>query len=180
MASSKDEVKLEAAVEGNVEDQRELSSVGYTYMFLEGPDLDKYTCPICCYVAWNPYQVTCCGHIYCKTCLESLKKEAPSFKCPTCTRALTNCDYFSDKRAQLDINLLKVFCPNNNQKPGPEEGNTSCDWKGELMYVKTHVQSCLYQLMLCQCDDKFNCKDLPTHQSETTVFIILSNVIIVC
>ena len=70
---------------------------GYDYEFVD-PVPDDYTCPICTLVQRDAHQVTCCGKIYCKTCLEQLKKKANKFECPNCRSSLAG-DYkfFPDK-----------------------------------------------------------------------------------
>ena len=74
---------------------------GYDYEFAD-PVPDECTCPICRLVQRDAHQVTCCGKIYCKTCLEQLKKKANKFGCPNCRSSLAG-DYkfFPDKNTKL-------------------------------------------------------------------------------
>ena len=48
------------------------------------PPPDKLVCQICLHVSGNPYQVTCCGRVYCKACLDEHKKH--STICPNCRK----------------------------------------------------------------------------------------------
>ena len=54
---------------------------GYDCKFVETPP-DKLMCQICQAVACSPHQVTCCGRVYCKACLDEHKKH--SSICPNC------------------------------------------------------------------------------------------------
>lgn len=120
---------------------------GLNYTFLEKSDsedsLSKYTCAICRLVSRELQQVTCCGHIYCHGCLVNLKEVSPNFKCPTCAHPLAEGDYFPDKRAKLNINSLRIHCPNNTT-----QSKRGCNWEGELLNIDSHLkQSCSLQLV---------------------------------
>ena len=54
---------------------------GYDCKFVETPP-DKLMCQICQAVARSPHQVTCCGRVYCKTCLDEHNKHSTT--CPNC------------------------------------------------------------------------------------------------
>lgn len=54
---------------------------GYDCKFVETPP-DKLMCQICLLVAHTPHQVTCCGRVYCKTCLDKHKRLSNT--CPNC------------------------------------------------------------------------------------------------
>ena len=54
---------------------------GYDCKFVETPP-DKLMCQICQAVARSPHQVTCCGRVYCKACLDEHKKRSKT--CPNC------------------------------------------------------------------------------------------------
>ena len=56
---------------------------GYDCKFMDPPP-DKLVCQICLLVSGNPYQVTCCGRVYCKACLDEHKKH--STICPNCRK----------------------------------------------------------------------------------------------
>ena len=56
---------------------------GYDCKFLETPP-DKLVCQICLNVACTPHQMTCCGRVYCKACLDEHKKH--SNICPNCRK----------------------------------------------------------------------------------------------
>ena len=131
---------------------------GYDYNFMDSKLKEKYLCPICCCVARNPFQVTCCGSVYCKSCFSQLQTSSKSYpKCPNC-RANLNGTYFQDSRADREIQSLKIYCPNT------EKG--CIEWKGELRCVDRHLKKCLYEAVDCtndQCSAKIQRRDLTKH-----------------
>ena len=62
---------------------------GYDYQFVDEKKLpNECTCPICTLVQREAHQVTCCGKIYCKSCLDELKSKRDNFNCPNCRNSL--------------------------------------------------------------------------------------------
>ena len=94
---------------------------GYDYKFVDDEPPNKYICTICTLVSCDPQQASCCGNVYCKSCLQQLKGK--TFKCFSCRHDLTN-KYFPDRRADLEIKSLQVYCTNNKRT------HKSCSWKG--------------------------------------------------
>jgi len=72
---------------------------GYDYKFVDTPP-DKLVCQICLLVAHTPHQVTCCGRVYCKACLDEHKRHYNT--CPNCRRAGQN---FPDVRGEQTSDL---------------------------------------------------------------------------
>ena len=112
---------------------------GYTNDFVDGKPPDQYICLICTLTAKEAYQVTCCGKIYCKGCLDKLSRSHKSFKCLNCQNSLTN-NYFKDVKTNSEIEQLEVYCNNKN---------SGCMWKGQLVAIGTHLQICLHQVVSC-------------------------------
>ena len=112
---------------------------GYRYTFTDGEASQEYQCHICTLVARDPQQVTCCGKIYCKGCLESSKKKRQKLTCPDCNKQLTG-KYFEDVRAEQGIKSLEVYCTNTD---------SGCEWMGSIKDIDTHLNSCPYQLVPC-------------------------------
>ena len=67
---------------------------GYNHQFVDQPP-DDLLCLICLSVARDPQQITCCGKVTCKPCLEELKKH--SNDCPQCRRSIVS---FDDRRGE--------------------------------------------------------------------------------
>lgn len=65
------------------------------------PQLDDYTCPICCLVAFKPIKLLC-GHLFCVRCLVKLKGQDKT-NCPICRHegAILQAD-------SLNLDLVKL------------------------------------------------------------------------
>jgi len=67
-----------------VETTTPIGGGGYEYQFMETP-LDMFVCKICQYPSREPYLSGCCGHTFCKPCLEAVKRATTITKaCPMC------------------------------------------------------------------------------------------------
>ena len=117
---------------------------GYDYRFVDTNLPDEFHCLICTFVPRQPHQVTCCGKIYCKGCLDELKTRNTNFNCPNCREEIAN-NYFKDINTERKIRQLKVYCTNKD---------SGCTYKVELKDLDSHLTQCLYQLVKCpnQCD----------------------------
>ncbi|KAH3668402.1 hypothetical protein OGAPHI_002156 [Ogataea philodendri] len=72
------------------------------------PQLEDYTCPICCSVAFKPIRLDC-GHLFCVRCLVKLQRKDED-KCPLCRQAVV---LHADER-NLDyarMEYLKLYFP---------------------------------------------------------------------
>ena len=100
---------------------------GFDCEFVERPpDIFQSECPVCLQIICDPYQVTCCGYSFCRSCIERIK--ADNKLCPTC-----NVNGFSDfpnKGLQRSLYAFKVRC--SHQKDG-------CEWTGELGQLDVHL-----------------------------------------
>ena len=111
-------------------------------IFVEQPPYDLI-CDLCLNVVRQPLQSPCCGKTRCSTCIEQLMlhhSESTSPPCPYCRAQLLT---FSDKRTELQVNTLRVYCTNKH---------LGCRWTGELCNVQSHVKSssgCQYVMVLC-------------------------------
>ena len=79
---------------------------GYDHQFIDQPP-DDLLCLICLSAARDPQQLTCCGKVLCKVCLEDLKKH--SNDCPQCRKPIVS---FPDTRSKLKensrIHVIKI------------------------------------------------------------------------
>ncbi|XP_065902971.1 uncharacterized protein [Dysidea avara] len=101
---------------------------GYEYQFVDFPP-DRFVCKICQYPSRDPYLSKCCGHIFCKSCLEGAKKATAIVDaCPMCRDE----EFFTMPNKQIDreVRSLHVFCTNK------EKG---CEWQGEVNDVSSHL-----------------------------------------
>ena len=57
---------------------------GYDYEFVDTP-ADRVICNICHLPSRDPYLSECCGHLFCKSCLDNVKKASTiTNDCPVC------------------------------------------------------------------------------------------------
>ena len=104
----------------------------------ELPEHIDIECPVCLNILSEPHQVTCCGHNFCKSCIERVK--ASNGACPMCKER--RYQSFIDKKCLRIINGLQVYCTNKDK---------GCQWKGELKNLSTHLNKgkregeCQYQ-----------------------------------
>ena len=118
------------------------NSGGYDCNFIEDPP-DELVCQICTLVAQHPYQSTCCGRVYCKRCIEDLRRKQEEltgnrkFNCPNCRRRANT---FHDKRGSRNIKCLKVKCANVE---------LGCEWEGELLNLNQHISECPHSRVHC-------------------------------
>lgn len=134
---------------------------GYDYQYLEQPP-QEYVCLVCKLVARKANQTNCCGRIFCKGCLEKLKKHQVKFTCPGCQETLLSDMYHPDTRSQQEIGNLKVCCRNKA---------SGCEWTGMLREVSDHTTSCKHRLIECSnlCAVKVTSVDLARHLDQECV-----------
>lgn len=129
---------------------------GYDYEFVDAPS-DITECKICHLPSRDPYLSVCCGHVYCKNCLDNTKKiTATSSACPMCRDE----EFIVYPNKQLDriVRNLKIFCTNKFR---------GCKWQGELNSVTGHLEDCQFEVTECdECEEKMQRKYLPTHNDD--------------
>ena len=133
---------------------------GYDYKFVDPPP-DKLVCQICLLVARIPYQVMCCGRVYCQACLDEHKKHSST--CPNCRKTGQN---FPDIRGEWTsgssylikwhgmLDFLPEFLPIGEQeikalKVKCNNSENGCSWVGELRSLDDHLTTCEYALLNC-------------------------------
>ena len=125
---------------------QEKENGGYDYEFIKPGPSDDYICAICCLVARNAHQSSCCGKIFCEVCINKLKKPGYQINCPMCRQ---NFSHFKDIKTNRDIQSLKIYCTNHND---------GCLWEDVLQKVEEHIKTCPYQIIECEKECK---KKLP-------------------
>ena len=138
---------------------------GFECDFVERPPKHfQSKCPKCLHTLREPYQTTCCGFGYCKSCIEELKSE--NTPCPSCKAESFEC--FEDKRLKRSLYEFKVFC--SNKKRG-------CRWIGKLGELEKHLnenptevrqlEGCMVVQVDClHCSKPFQRSILNAHQNE--------------
>lgn len=111
-------------------------------MFVDQVSYDLL-CDLCLNVVKRPLQSPCCGKTRCSRCIEQLmlhNSDSGNPPCPYCRGQLLT---FSDKRTELQVNTLHVYCSNKH---------LGCSWTGELCNMQSHMKSssgCQYVMVLC-------------------------------
>ena len=135
---------------------------GYDYQFVDEKKLpDECTCPICTLVQREAHQVICCGKIYCKSCLDELKRKGDNFDCPNCRNSLEGeHKYFPDKNMISKICHFAIYCDNKDK---------GCQWEGLLKDFEVgHFPECPYQIIGCSnnCGKNLQRQELKRHLEE--------------
>ena len=142
---------------------------GFECEFVEPPPkIFVAECPICLHVLREPYQATCCGKNFCKTCLEVIKENKKP--CPCCkSKRFSD---FEDKRMQQTLYNMKVHCIHRNK---------GCEWTGELRTLDSHLNEgplikyaldgCPFTVTSCPlsytgCEVELPRKEITFHLSE--------------
>ena len=109
----------------------------YQYDFVD-PLPEECSCPVCLEVQVDPHQVTCCGKIFCKSCLDKLIRGRQN--CPNCRKNLSN-RYFPDVNTERKIKQLRVRCENHSR---------GCKWVGHMKdLIAVHIPKCPNHLVPC-------------------------------
>ena len=120
--------------------------IGYEYYFVETPP-DRLVCKMCHLPSRNPYLSVCCGHLFCKSCLDRNKTITVG---TTGTCSVMACKEkfitFPQTEADREIKKLHVYCTNK------EKG---CEWQGELSDINNHLRNidgCQFEGVKCPND----------------------------
>ena len=108
-----------------------MESLGRGLKFVNEPD-DEYFCPICVEPLIQPF-LTECGHYLCYTCRGRLLASGKD-ECPECREPNGAKDARLNKHFQRQVNSFKVRCQHHE---------VGCQWVGELMYLKEHLDPLL-------------------------------------
>ena len=125
-----------------MEKQAEISASGYDYQFVETP-LDMLICKICHFPSREPCISECCGHTFCKSCIDHSKKATVLYSClcPVCRSE--EFKLIRNKQNERVIKSLQVYCTNKVK---------GCGWQGEINGVNDHLQnkdSCSFEEVTC-------------------------------
>ena len=127
------------------------SGGGYDYIFVKQP-VDMFVCKICHLPSRDPHLSMCCGHTFCKSCLENAKKAVAIFPpwssdrriccvCPMCR--MEDFNTVPNKQICREVMGLHVFCTNK------EKG---CKWQGEINNISLHLKNgdgCQFENVKC-------------------------------
>ena len=133
-----------------------IESGGYDYEFMDTNLPDEFQCPICTLVPRDVHQASCCGKMFCKSCLDELKRTSINYTCPNCRKDLTN-KCFKDSNTNRKIRHLLIYCTNRK-----------CLWNGSLQDIDKHLSTCLFQTVECSigCGTQVDRCNLENHLKE--------------
>ena len=161
MASVPKRIKKKRLLSNKVAKTYSYKEVEYTFVDTVPEDL---VCPIC-HELLDEAQQTPCGHLFCKKCLEKVKKYSISLvqECSVCKSKYTKapCD---DPYNERRVKSLAVKCP-----------NPPCPWIGSLTEVGKHITSdsgCQYVKVKCpkECGEETTRGRLILHQRNSCPF----------
>ena len=132
------------------------SYFGKEYQFISKDKsfVEKYLCPICQEMLFNPVQ-TSCGHLFCGRCLQ----RSNSKTCPSCRTQFSR-EPTEDKFNEREVKNLIVKCQSSSR---------GCVWEGELGNVSSHVNEvCGCQLVQCpnKCGEEMERRDIEKHKKD--------------
>ena len=129
---------------------------GHDYDFIHTPP-DRVVCKICHLPSRNPYLSVCCGHVFCKSCLDGVRISAFTNACPVCRdeEFVT----FPNKQIDREIKSLYVYCTNDTK---------ACEWQGELNDINNHLgnsNGCQFEEVKCsnECGKMIERRYLTSH-----------------
>ncbi|XP_065890742.1 TNF receptor-associated factor 2-like [Dysidea avara] len=133
---------------------------GYDYQFVETPS-DMLVCKICQYPSREPHLSACCGHTFCKSCLEGAKKATIiTDACPMCRSE----EFFTiaNKQVNRAVRSLRLFCTNKE---------LGCGWQGEVNDIFNHLQNnsgCKFEKVTCsnKCGKSLQRQHLAAHVED--------------
>ena len=135
-----------------------MTTGGYDYTFTTDVP-DRLICKICHLPSRDPHLSVCCGHIFCKSCIDGVK-DSFNTNCPMCR----NRKFFTviNKQADREVKGLTVYCTNEDD---------GCTWKGKVRSLSVHLKTCNYELVQCEyywigCKRDVYRKDLKEHNKK--------------
>ena len=144
-------------------------SSGYECEFFERPPEAKWLqteCPICLLVLREPYLISCCGHSFCRLCIERIKSDRGS--CPLCNER--GFGLMHNKGLERSLKEFDVKCTHSK---------SGCTWIGKLGLLDQHLnlspefakqlEGCGFAEVECihsGCEKSFKRRSLAHHQEE--------------
>ena len=152
---------------GAVPSDKNLQNRGrYDYEFVEPPpSVFQTECPICLQVLKEPCLISCCGHKFCRECIERIEKDQKP--CPLCNEP--DFTFMRDGGLERSLKDLEVWC--YYRKEG-------CEWKGKLGNLEKHLNrdsfpenrlnGCYFVAVECMhnCGELFQRCHITTHETQ--------------
>ena len=138
---------------------------GYECEFVERPSdaVQGGECPVCLLVLKEPCLTSCCGHKYCRVCIERVKKDTKP--CPLCNKP--DFSFMQELALERYLKDLDVWCC--YKKVG-------CEWRGKLGKYEQHLNKtpesqvigCQFVEVECmyECGEWVQRQHITTHQTQ--------------
>ena len=141
---------------------------GYDCEFVERPaggvvqaDRTSAACPICSLVLREPHQATCCGSIFCHSCIQDVRNV-----CPACKGEFSA---FADESFKRSLYAITIRC---------SQRGAGCEWVGKLGELDEHLNlqplpkkllvGCQFFEVECSyCMQPFQRRYVQAHQSDS-------------
>ncbi len=137
------------------------------YIFVHSPpDYFQTECPACLVVLRSPHLTSCCGHNFCKECIESVQRDGKS--CPLCSKEGFTLVY--NRAHDVSLKQLEVYCTHRE---------SGCEWRGTLDVLGGHLnvlpkresqlQGCAFAEVQCRhngCEQSVPRHLITSHQTS--------------
>lgn len=143
---------------------------GYDCEFVERPtEVFQTECSICLQVLREPHIISCCGHSFCRACIEETKAAGKS--CPLCNEP--EFTLMHNKGLERSLKELHVHCIHKS---------LGCAWTGKLGELDQHLNvdpkpekqqdGCEYAEVRCAhgCGESFRRPLLTKHQIDECLY----------
>ena len=149
-------------------DRKKENRGGYDCDFVEKPpEAFQTDCPVCLLILKEPCLISCCGHKFCRECIEQVKKDDKP--CPLCGEQ--DFTFMRERGLERFLKGSEVWC--SYKKEG-------CEWKGKLGKLQEHLNQdpctspgiqlsrCEFVAVECiyKCGEWFQRRHIATHQNE--------------
>ena len=147
-------------------DRRRDNHDGYDCEFVEPPPEAVQTeCPVCLLILKEPCLISCCGHKFCRVCVERVKKDKKP--CPLCSEP--DFSFMQERSLERFLKGLQVWC--SYKKDG-------CEWEGKLGELEQHLNQspspenrlngCQFVAVECthECGEWFQRHHITSHETE--------------
>ena len=143
---------------------------GYDCDLVEPPPEGIQTdCPVCLQILKEPCLISCCGHKFCRECIERVKKESDDKPCPLCGEQ--DFTFLRERGLERFLKGSEVWCAHKKE---------GCEWKGKLGKLQEHLNQdpctspgiqlngCEFVAVECiyKCGEWFQRRHIATHQNE--------------
>ena len=140
---------------------------GYDCDFVEPPpEAIQAECPVCLQVLREPCLISCCGHKFCRECIERVKKDRKL--CPLCSKQ--DFTFMRELGLERSLKELEVWCSYKHE---------GCEWRGKLGKLEEHLnqdpspesqlngcECVVVECMYYKCGEWFQRRHIATHQNE--------------